>query len=583
MKLLKYILSSLTNFKLNMFLQMLCIFIIAVNSTIIPYIIKLLIDYSSQMNLNTFEKLGVLFVFLQFLNVVLDSIFDWLGTLFHTKYREQTVHNFFNRLSSYEFQFFQDHQVGSLTAKISDAFNMIPPLIFITLKTFFSFVVFMMAASVALYSVSVYFTLVAIIFVIVFLYLANIFYYKYEPLNSSFAKVRPKIYGFLSDYFSNFLTVKFFNNQEFEKNNLKKLTQEFIHKSAICGAFLRNYYAIHGCVVVIYMIIILAILRNLSFNNNITTGDFALVFMVNYKLIDLLLTLGNQSRDFVINYGIVNSAIELLEYNKIKKIPRELIKAEITNGEIEFKNVSFKYSENAKIFDNLSVKIHTKEKVGLVGYSGSGKSTFINLLLGLYNHSSGKILIDGYNIDLIAEENLNKSIAVVEQEPRLFHRTIADNIRYGKISASDEEVVNAAKKAQAHDFIVNTQNGYDSFVGERGIKLSGGQRQRIALARAILKNSAIFIFDEATSQLDSVTENCIQESILEIISNRTSIMVAHRLSTLTNVDRIFVFDNRKIVEMGTLDELLNKKSVFYTLWNTQLNGFLPSQKQSKDQ
>lgn len=264
MKLFKYIFLSLSNFKLNMTLQILCVIIMALNSNIIPYVIKLIINNSIHFELTEFQRLGALFIFLQFLNVILDSSFDWLGTLFHTKYRQQTIHKFVDKISSYEFEFFQDNQVGSITAKISDAFNMIFPLIFMFLRSFLNFAVFMIFASIILSSVSIYFTLVALVFIAIFISLIFFFYYKYEPLNSSFAKVRPKIYGFISDYFSNFLTVKFFNNQQFEKNNLKEITQEFVNKSTICGVFLRNYYAFHGFVVTLYMIIILVILGKLS-------------------------------------------------------------------------------------------------------------------------------------------------------------------------------------------------------------------------------------------------------------------------------------------------------------------------------
>lgn len=206
------------------------------------------------------------------------------------------------------------------------------------------------------------------------------------------------------------------------------------------------------------MTIILIILGKLSLAGKIQPGDFALVFMINYKLVDLILELGNSSRQFVINYGVLSNAIELLDYIKIKQVPKEHLKVEIKRGEIEFQNVSFEYNQNFQIFNNLSVKISAKEKIGLVGYSGSGKSTFINLLLGLYSPSSGKILIDGHDISYLYEEDLNKLMAIVEQEPKLFHRSIAD---------------------------------------------------------------------------------------------KTSIIVAHRLSTLMNINRIMVFDDGQIVEIGT--------------------------------
>ena len=200
--------------------------------------------------------------------------------------------------------------------------------------------------------------------------------------------------------------------------------------------------------------------------------------------------------------------------------------------------------------------IEAGQKVGLVGYSGGGKSTFVNLILRLFDVTDGHILIDGQDIRNVTQDSLRSNIAMIPQDPSLFHRTLMENIRYGRIEATDEEVIEAAKKAHAHEFISKLPQGYESPVGERGVKLSGGQRQRIAIARAILKNAPILILDEATSQLDSVTESDIQESLWELMQGKTTIVIAHRLSTLLHMDRIIVFDQGKIVEDGTHTEFL---------------------------
>ena len=212
----------------------------------------------------------------------------------------------------------------------------------------------------------------------------------------------------------------------------------------------------------------------------------------------------------------------------------------------------------------------------MVGYSGSGKSTFVNLILRLFEVTDGQILIDGQNIRDVTQDSLRSQIALIPQDPSLFHRTLMDNIRYGKIEATDNEVIEASKQAHAHEFIVKLPEGYDSLVGERGVKLSGGQRQRIAIARAILKNAPILILDEATSQLDSVTEIEIQQSLWELMQNKTSIVIAHRLSTLLHMDRILVFNQGRIVEDGTHAELLVAGGLYKTLWDAQVGGFLPN-------
>ncbi|MGI4776029.1 MAG: ABC transporter ATP-binding protein, partial [Janthinobacterium lividum] len=217
------------------------------------------------------------------------------------------------------------------------------------------------------------------------------------------------------------------------------------------------------------------------------------------------------------------------------------------------------------------------EKIGLVGYSGSGKSTFVNLILRLYDIESGEILIDDQNIASVTQDSLRANIAMIPQDPSLFHRSLMENIRYGKIGASEEEVIEAAKAAKAHEFIKALPQGYDSLVGERGIKLSGGQRARIAIARAILKDAAILIFDEATSALDSVTEGYIQDSLNKLMQNKTTIIIAHRLSTLMKMDRIVVFDGGKITQDGSHTELLSEDGLYKTLWNAQIAGFIDDQ------
>jgi len=247
---------------------------------------------------------------------------------------------------------------------------------------------------------------------------------------------------------------------------------------------------------------------------------------------------------------------------------------EVTKGKIHFQKVHFQYGKTTPLFSNKSVVIQPGQKVGLVGYSGSGKTTFVNLILRFFDIQSGQILIDGQDIANVTQESLRKKIALIPQDPSLFHRSLLENIRYGRVEASDPEVMEAAQKAHAHEFIMALPEGYNTLVGERGIKLSGGQRQRVAIARAILKDAPILILDEATSALDSFTESQIQESLAVLMEERTTLVVAHRLSTLLSMDRILVFDRGKIIEDGSHAALLEKKGLYYSLWKSQVGGFL---------
>lgn len=232
--------------------------------------------------------------------------------------------------------------------------------------------------------------------------------------------------------------------------------------------------------------------------------------------------------------------------------------------------------ENTNVFENFNLEIEPKTKVGLVGYSGSGKSTLINLLMRFFDikEGNGSIEIDGQDIRNVTQESLRQNISYIPQDPILFHRTIAENIKYGKINATDEEMIEASKKACCYDFIMSLEDKFNTLVGERGVKLSGGQRQRIAIARAILKNGQILILDEATSALDSITEKEIQNALTNLMENKTVIAVAHRLSTLNNMDRIIVLDKGKIVEDGTKEQLLHNNGLFKKMWDMQKDGII---------
>jgi ATP-binding cassette subfamily B protein len=306
----------------------------------------------------------------------------------------------------------------------------------------------------------------------------------------------------------------------------------------------------------------------------VSPGDFALVLTIIFSITDAIWSFSGDYMELAEIIGTCNQALSIVAKDhrvKDKIFAKDLI---VNRGRIVFNNVNFKYNKSDYLFQNKSIVIEQGEKIGLVGYSGSGKSTFVNLILRLYDVYSGAIIIDNQNIADVTQESLRKNIAFVQQDSLLFHRSLMENIRYGRPNANDEEVIIAAKAAKAHDFIIQTEHGYETLVGEQGVKLSGGQRQRIAIARAILKKAPILILDEATSSLDSVTENIIQNSLSELMQDKTTIVIAHRLSTLLGMDRILVFSNGKIIQDGSHRKLLSEAGLYKILWNTQVDGFI---------
>ncbi len=249
-------------------------------------------------------------------------------------------------------------------------------------------------------------------------------------------------------------------------------------------------------------------------------------------------------------------------------------KLKISKGEINFKDIDFSYSEDKPILDNFNLHIAAGERVALVGQSGGGKSTIVKILFRFMDLNGGQILIDGQDISKVTQDSLREQISLVPQEPLLFHRSLLDNIRYGKPDSTEQEVIKAAKAAHCHEFISGFEQGYNTLVGERGVKLSGGERQRVAIARAILRNAPILVLDEATSSLDSESESLIQDALKTLMKGKTTIVIAHRLSTIREMDRIVVIEGGKIIEQGKHDELVKaQQGIYQKLWNIQVGGF----------
>lgn len=305
----------------------------------------------------------------------------------------------------------------------------------------------------------------------------------------------------------------------------------------------------------------------------VTTGEFVLVASLIAQMSGTLIFIGRAFNSTSRTIGEIKEGFDEL------LVPFEITDAHdalplaVRKGEIAWENVTFKYDSNT-VFDQFNLTITPGQRVGLVGSSGAGKTTFVSLLLRQHELTGGAITIDGQNIAEVTQDSLRQAIAVVPQEPALFHRTIKENIAYGKPDATEEEIIEVAKKAQAHDFISALPEGYTTLVGERGVKLSGGQKQRVAIARAMLKDAPILVLDEATSALDSESEVAIQKALHTLMAGKTVIAIAHRLSTLREMDRIIVLEAGKIIEDGTHETLKEYGGTYQRLWDHQAGGFL---------
>jgi ATP-binding cassette subfamily B protein len=567
MKLFKFIWQTCKQFKQIIYGMLFCTLLVAIDSNLRPYLIKLIINQAN-FSWPAYGILAFAYIFLQIGNVIVMATNDWLGTKLHTNYRKMISYKYLDKLTSYPYSFFQETQSGVITAKITDAFNTIFVTIYLAIDKFIRFLLVVLVTLIILSTISYVFALAALIWVFIFLGVSHYFYRKYEPINREYAKCRPKIFGFFADYFSNILSVWNFASKKYERSNFSKIIDDWFNQATEAGKFLWKIYMAQGLILVSYMAFLVLYLGHLRNHGLITLGDYALVFMVNFKISDLLFDISMSSSGFVTNLGVIRSAVELLEKTSEMADKPDAKELKIKQASINFEQVNFNYTDSKTLFDKLSIEIKPLEKVGLIGYSGSGKTSFVSLILRLYEINGGQILIDGQNISDVTRDSLRKNIGIIPQDPMLFNRSLMENIRYGNLEASDEEVIKASQAAKAHDFIYKLNDGYDTLVGERGI----------AIARAILKAAPILILDEATSQLDSLTENDIQESLLPLMNKSTTLAVAHRLSTLIHMDRIIVFDDGKIVEDGAHAELLSKAGLYKSMWEAQVGGFLPEKK-----
>lgn len=480
----------------------------------------------------------------------------------------------FSYMIGHSRSFFANNFGGSLTQKINKYARAFEKLMDRLVNDGLPLIIRSIGTVVAIYTLVPKYAYILSVFCIVFLGTALIytkFKLKYDVIA---ALSDTKTTGALADSISNHSSVQLFAGHDFEVKRVGGVIQNQ-RKATVFNWYLWEGL---GSIQSLYFII----MEFLVFW--IAIGDWKLglmtlpiiVLIQSYlgRLIENLWSFASIVRTFYDGFADAQEMALVLDtpYEVENKVIKVL---ENTKGEVIFENVTYIYEKNeTKVFDDFSLIIPAGQKIAIVGSSGAGKSTFVNLLMRLFNLTSGKILIDGVDISSISQKNLREQIAFVPQDPILFHRTLMENIRYGKRDASDEEVKTASSLAHCDDFINKLPLGYDTYVGERGIKLSGGERQRVAIARAILRDSPILVLDEATSALDSESEMLIQYALRNLIKDKTTIVIAHRLSTVRAMDRIIVIEDGKIIEDDKHDELINKdEGVYKRLWDLQARGF----------
>ena len=417
---------------------------------------------------------------------------------------------------------------------------------------------------------------IALLFVLSFILRFAYSWAMVKPMNRTAqeaSSANSGLTGHMVDSLSNYYIVKLFAGAKNEKKHLKEPRKTQIKTSINSMYVQRWFWGVPMCVWDILYSVVLIMCCILFTNGNIKISDVVFTISVYMSIMGLVSFIVNNIPDIVDMlssasraYKELNQPIDVVDASNAEPLI-------VSHGKIEFRNVYFKY-KNKYVLRDLNLTIKPGEKVGMVGASGAGKTTLVNLLMRFYEPTRGQILIDGTDIRNVTQDSLRQNISFIPQDPTMFNRTLRDNIAYGRPSATISEIRHAAHLAAADKFINATEKKYNSMVGDRGIKLSGGQRQRVAIARAFLKNAPILILDEATSALDSETEVTIQSSFEKLAKGRTTIAIAHRLSTLRNMDRIVVINAGKIVEQGTHTQLLRRHGEYARLWKMQSGGFI---------
>lgn len=483
----------------------------------------------------------------------------------------------FNYLKHHSHSYFSNHFAGSIAQKLSSLPTSCQTVLEIFIFTFCSISVGLLTACILMWLTQPIFALILLVWFFSHMGIAWLFLRTGNKYWKKHSQSVTSLSGKIVDSITNNMSVRLFAQGLYEMNYIKNAQIDEIKKSNKALLHIEIMRFFQGLCGLCFIFSMLWMLIHGWIQKWVTLGDFSLITMLAFWVLGMVWYMSYQVAVFVRESSTIHESLSLISHkHEIVDVPNALPLKVIT-ADIQFEHVCFRYEKNPWVFNDLSVRIQAGQKVGLVGFSGSGKSTFVSLLLRLYDIQSGKILIGQQDITKVTQDSLRENIAMIPQDPSLFHRTLIENIRYGRLNATDEEVICAAKLAHCHEFIEKLPESYHALVGEHGIKLSGGQRQRIAIARAILKNAPILILDEATSSLDSVTEKLIQASLNDLMRNKTTLVIAHRLSTLANMDRILVFYKGKIIEEGSQEELLKKNGHFSYLWRMQIYGFLPEE------
>ena len=550
---------------------------------LLPYALGRIITYvtrsqgSPKTILTTLAGPILLFALLCLGELVCGRISSALQLRVAPRQRQYVARSLFHHLHRHSHRYLTENFAGSLAHRISETSYGVNQVIFAIVTEFWPIAIILIVSNGLLLAAQGWLGLFTSLWSAAFVFASLQLSRRTLPLAAAASTVRSRTIGGIVDSVSNHATVRLFAAQSHEQERLVQAHAGELQTVLRANRAMERVRLLQFAASAILKAGVVAASVWLWSRGQLGVGQFVMAVSLSLLIISEARNISRRFLEFFEALGNVGSGVRaILQPHEIKDPPSAL-PLRPSQGGIEFRSVSFAYVDGSEVFRNLSVKIPGGQKVGLVGLSGSGKSTFVSLLLRLYDPQSGQICIDGQDLRSLTQDSIHSQIGLIPQDPTLFHRSLRENIRYGRPQATQEELDAATQQARASEFLRDIPGGLDAEVGERGVKLSGGQRQRIAIARVVLKNPPLLVMDEATSSLDSLTERAIQDALDEVMDGKTVIVIAHRLSTIAHLDRILVFDRGEIVEDGSHQELLRNRGAYFRLWSQQIGGRLPEE------
>ena len=572
-KLFSYYKSYRLLFYSDMFFAILGAIVTLVIPLIVRYITNEVVYFDEHKAMQTILVLGATMIGLVLVEFGCNYFIAYYGHIMGAYMEADMRSDIFGHYQKLTFAFYDNQKVGALLSRItSDLFD-ITELLHHGPEDVVISIIKLVGAFVILFNINVPLTIVAFVFVPV---MAVFAWYYNRKMKRAFKRNREKIADInsqIEDSLSGIRVVKSFANEEIEMKKFNQGNRNFVNAKKVSYQYMAGYNSGLGALTTLVTVAVL--LAGVSF---LTSGTIIVTDLITFLLyinnfVEPVKKLMNFTEMFQNGYSGFERFQEIMAIAPDIQDEEDAVSVEHLHGDIEFEDVSFYYEENTeKVLNHIQLKVEAGDYMALVGPSGVGKTTLCSLIPRFYDVSEGKILIDGIDIRHMKLADLRNNIGIVQQDVYLFAGTIMDNIRYGNPEATDEEVVRAAKCANAHEFIMSFPEGYSTDIGQRGVKLSGGQKQRLSIARVFLKNPPILIFDEATSALDNESEQVVQQSLEELAKNRTTFVIAHRLSTIRNAKRILVLTENGIEEEGTHEELLRKKGIYESLYHMQFRS-----------